>query len=339
MSEGGCSCYLSLGANLGEREKTLRAALERLRQMPDTELAAVSAFYETEPWGVTDQPDFLNAAVHLRTKLTPLDLLHRIQEIERELGRVRKTHWGARTIDIDIISMEGMDINSEELTIPHPYWKERAFVLVPLCEIAAEAVIEKRTVREQLALCVDAGAVRKTAGSPVDFRLKLVACVDRNWGIGRAGRLLFHFPEDLGSFRRLTMGHTVILGRKTMEGLPGGKPLEGRRHLLLTRQKAFLPETGGDMVQCIAGIERLWEVLRPEEENFVIGGAEVYEELLPYCREAHVTFADADGEADSFLRDLDRQPEFRLRESRESRDPATGIRLEFRRYERLTGQE
>ncbi len=329
------SCYLSLGGNLGHREIILREALTRLAAWPDTELCAVSSFYETAPWGEPDQPDFLNAAAHIRTDSPPGVLLERIHSLEQALGRVRGEHWGARRIDIDIIHIEGISMDSEELTIPHPYWKERSFVLIPLAEIAGAVLVEGRPVREWMAACRDEGEVRKVPGSPMDFRLKLLACVDRNWGIGREGELLFHFPEDMKRFRRDTMGHTVILGRKTFEEFPGGKPLAGRRHLLLSRQKEF--PAGGvfpEAVERVSGLGRLWEALRTEEENFVLGGAEVYEELLPYCREAFVTFSDTEAGADLFLRNLDRLPEFRLREAEESRDPATGIRLEFRHYER-----
>ena len=142
------TCYLSLGANLGERGETLREALRQLSQLPETHLTAVSPFYETAPWGKLDQPAFLNAAAAVTTTLMPQQLLHGCQRIERALGRVRHEHWGARTIDIDLLYIAGVSLASPELVLPHPYLTQRAFVLRPLADIASELVIEGRPVRE-----------------------------------------------------------------------------------------------------------------------------------------------------------------------------------------------
>ena len=333
MPESG-KCWLSLGANLGERKRTLRKALELLARLPETELCEVSSFYETAPWGVKEQPDFINAAACIRTALTPEKLLDAVQSIERELGRVRKTHWGARTIDIDILHIENVRLRSERLTLPHPYWRERAFVLVPLAEIAGDLVIEDRPVREFLAVCRDNGRVFRTEGSPVDFGLRILACVDQKWGLAREGNLLFRFPEDLKRFRSATIGHTVILGRKTFESLPGGKALEHRHHLILSGNQDFMPEKTGASLHVLPDLAALWENLRREEENFVIGGAEVYRQLLPYCQEALVTFVMSDGQADLFLPDLDAREEFFRQDTECFTDAATGISMEFRLYRR-----
>ena len=326
------NCFLSLGANLGERERTLRKALELIGNLPETELVRVSSFYETEPWGVKGQPDFINAAAHIRTGLSPLKLLRALQSIEMELGRVRKEHWGARTIDIDILLVEGVRMESEELKLPHPFLKERSFVLTPLAEIIENIYLDSHTIGECLALCSDSGRVKKTFGSPMDFNLCLLACVDINWGLGRGGELLFHFPEDMRRFRDETIDNTVILGRKTFEGLPGGKPLERRRHIILSKNKNF--SAAGDEMCSVSGFGELWENIRVEERSFVIGGAEVYRELLPYCVEAHITFVKSDGNGDIFLPDLDRREEFELFFTQPFRDEASGISMEFRKYRR-----
>ena len=140
------TAYLSLGANLGNREETLREAVKRLAAEDGVELCAVSPLYETEPWGKTDQPRFLNIAVSLRTTLSPEALLVLTQSIENALGRVRHERWGARTIDIDVLCFEGVERNAPELTLPHPYMTERAFVLVPLAEIAPALTVKGKTV-------------------------------------------------------------------------------------------------------------------------------------------------------------------------------------------------
>ena len=129
-------CYISLGANLGERQQTIGQALRRLAAVPGITVERVSSFYETEPWGRTDQPAFINAAAQLRVTLAPEELLMVCQRIEQELGRVRHEHWGPRTIDIDLLHIPGFACRTERLTLPHPYMLERAFVLEPLAEIA-----------------------------------------------------------------------------------------------------------------------------------------------------------------------------------------------------------
>ena len=157
------NAYLSLGANLGNREETLREAVRRLAKNEDMKILAVSSLYETEPWGKTDQPRFLNLTVSLQTRLSPESLLAAVQALETELGRVRHEHWGPRIIDIDILHIEGVERNTAELTLPHPYMTERAFVLIPLEEIASKLVVKGRTVAEWRDAAGDEG-IKRVAG-------------------------------------------------------------------------------------------------------------------------------------------------------------------------------
>jgi 2-amino-4-hydroxy-6-hydroxymethyldihydropteridine diphosphokinase len=128
--------YLSLGANLGDRAATLRAAIEALRRLGD--VTAGSSLYETAPVGYRDQPDFLNAAVALRTDFAPDALLEATQAIEQEFGRQRSFPNAPRTLDIDLIYLDDLILTSPHLTIPHPRAVERAFVLIPLHAIAPD---------------------------------------------------------------------------------------------------------------------------------------------------------------------------------------------------------
>ena len=153
------AAYLSLGANLGNREETLREAMRRIGAAESVELTAVSSVYETEPWGKLDQPRFLNLAVAVETTLSPEALLALAQKIEKELGRVRHERWGARTIDIDILCFEGVERNTPDLTLPHPYMTERAFVLVPLAEIAPTLTVKGKTVEAWRQATEDQGIV------------------------------------------------------------------------------------------------------------------------------------------------------------------------------------
>lgn len=132
--------YISFGSNIGDREYQINEALRKLEQIQDTKIKAVSSLYETAPVGGVVQDDFLNGAAIVETNLTPISFLNEIQRIELELGRERKIHWGPRTIDLDVLLMDDVVIEHERLKVPHPFMHERSFVLIPLAEIAPEAV-------------------------------------------------------------------------------------------------------------------------------------------------------------------------------------------------------
>lgn len=127
--------YLHTGANLGNRESNLKWANQWIeREIGPIEKA--SKVYQTKAWGITDQPDFLNQALLVSTRLSPFELLEKIQTIERRMGRVREIKWGERIIDIDILFYNDQIIDTEKLAIPHPYLHYRNFVLLPLMDIA-----------------------------------------------------------------------------------------------------------------------------------------------------------------------------------------------------------
>lgn len=126
--------YLGLGSNLGDRAGYLRRARENLA--PEVKLLRASSVYETPPWGYSDQPAFLNQVVEVQTDLEPEALLAKLKGIESELGRVKNFRYGPRCIDLDILFYENCVYQSERLTIPHPSLAERAFVLVPMNELA-----------------------------------------------------------------------------------------------------------------------------------------------------------------------------------------------------------
>ncbi|MCB9298888.1 MAG: 2-amino-4-hydroxy-6-hydroxymethyldihydropteridine diphosphokinase [Lewinellaceae bacterium] len=131
--------YLHTGTNLGSREANLRRANEWIGREIGP-IGEASKVYRTKAWGITDQPDFLNQALRVSTLLPPFQLLERIQAIERRMGRVREVKWGERIIDIDILFYNNEVIDTETLTIPHPYLHYRNFVLLPLMDIAAGLV-------------------------------------------------------------------------------------------------------------------------------------------------------------------------------------------------------
>jgi 2-amino-4-hydroxy-6-hydroxymethyldihydropteridine diphosphokinase len=154
--------YLSLGSNIGNRASFLNQAVRLLSQNCGT-LMAQSAIYETAPWGLLAQDDFLNMAVALDTALLPNELLAAVLQIETSLGRVRTEQWGPRTIDIDILLYGTVVVADKSLTVPHPLMHERRFTLQPLADIAPNVLhpLFKKTVTELLLLCPDTAAVSK----------------------------------------------------------------------------------------------------------------------------------------------------------------------------------
>lgn len=147
---------LSLGGNLGDPLRTINEALSRLER-EGVAVTARSRFFRTPPWGRTDQPDFLNLCAAVQTKRPPRALLETIGRVERGLGRKRGAKWGPRLIDIDILTYDDLVVDEPGLAIPHPHLTERAFVLVPLNEIAPDRMIGGRHVSDWAESCDRSG--------------------------------------------------------------------------------------------------------------------------------------------------------------------------------------
>lgn len=153
---------IGLGGNIGDVAATLRAALAGLAALPGTRLLAASGFYRTPAWGVEDQPDFINAAAVVATTLAPRALLDALFAIERAHGRERAadgSRWGPRTLDLDLLLYGESVVDEPGLLVPHPRLHERAFVLVPLAEVAPDAVVPGRGRVDALLAAVDAGDI------------------------------------------------------------------------------------------------------------------------------------------------------------------------------------
>lgn len=128
--------YLGLGSNLGDREENLEKAIDALDDFDEINVTNRSRVFETEPYGKTDQPEFMNMCVEIETRMSPLSLLETVLGIEHSLGRVREEVWGPRIIDIDILLYEDLELELDDLSIPHKEMHKRSFVLEPLAEIA-----------------------------------------------------------------------------------------------------------------------------------------------------------------------------------------------------------
>ena len=148
MSAEPVRAALGLGANLGDPAAAMARALRMLDDGEGTAVAAVSKLYRTPPWGLVEQPPFINCCALVETSLPPQVLMQRCLDIEKQLKRVRDVRWGPRLIDIDILTYGTETLNTETVTIPHPRMLERGFVLMPLAEIAPDLAVKGRPITE-----------------------------------------------------------------------------------------------------------------------------------------------------------------------------------------------
>lgn len=157
----GTVAYLGLGSNLGDRLANLQGAVDLLQGEPGLRVIVSSRVWETAPVGGPPQPDYLNAVIQVETDLSARDLLDVAHRVEERLGRVRKERWGARSIDIDILLFDEETIDDSDLVVPHPRLSQRAFVLLPLLELAADPMLPDGTRLRDLR--VDTGGVAPSA--------------------------------------------------------------------------------------------------------------------------------------------------------------------------------
>ena len=150
--------YVGVGSNLGDREQTIRRAVELLDEADGVDVVSLSTLRETEPWGPVEQPPFLNGAVSVETALEPHALLDVLLDVERSLGRVRAgERWGPRTIDLDVLLYGDLVVDEPGLAVPHPRLHERRFALEPLAELAPDAVVPGRGTVAALLEALEAG--------------------------------------------------------------------------------------------------------------------------------------------------------------------------------------
>lgn len=142
---------IGLGSNIGDKAANIDTAIAMLTRDGDVRLVKQSRKYRSAPWGVTDQDWFVNAAISVATELSPLELLRRCQQVENEMGRVRKQRWGPRLIDVDVLTYRDEMIGTADLTVPHPLIAERSFVLLPLRDVAPDVRIKGATLDQLIA--------------------------------------------------------------------------------------------------------------------------------------------------------------------------------------------
>lgn len=160
--------------------------------------------------------------------------------------------------------------------------------------------------------------------------LTAIAAVDADFGIGKNGDLLFHIPEDMKFFRKTTLGHTVIMGRKTLESLPNGKPFKERTNIILTRDPDFKVENAST----VNNINDVTDFAEKDEEIFIVGGGEIYKQLLPYCKKALITKINSHADAEIFFPNLDKSDEWELTQFSDEYE-YEGLKYRFCTYEKV----
>lgn len=152
---------LGLGSNMGDREQNLQQSLRLLEADGKVKIEKLSSIYETVPFGVRDQADFLNMVIRVQTSLAPIDLLAKCLKVEQVMGRIRTRHWGPRVIDIDLLIYDDVKMESETLKLPHPGILHRAFVLIPLRDVAPSLPLKDGRIVEALVSGLSANSVRE----------------------------------------------------------------------------------------------------------------------------------------------------------------------------------
>ena len=167
--------FLGLGSNIGDRIANIKRAIQLLDRQPEIKVVRSSSLYETKPVGYLDQPDFINAVAEIRTSLSPEELLQRTKQVEKDLERRRRRRWGPRTIDVDILLFNDLRLDKPHLHLPHPEITSRAFVLVPLAEIAPDQRHPNgRLIKELLAELEDTTGVKYFQPSPIEDKKKKI---------------------------------------------------------------------------------------------------------------------------------------------------------------------
>lgn len=156
--------YIALGSNLEQPQQQVRAAFAALGTIPGVSLRRASSLYRTAPVGYLDQPDFINAVAELETDLSPLALLDALMALEEHFGRVRSFRNAPRVLDLDLLMMEDVELESERLTLPHPRMHERTFVLAPLAELQPDLAVGRHGRADRLLAGLDASGVERLEG-------------------------------------------------------------------------------------------------------------------------------------------------------------------------------
>ncbi len=333
--------YIGLGANLGAAAQTLRAAAQALAGTAGIEDLRLSPLYDTSPVGCTG-PDYVNAVAEIHTRLDAPALLAVLQAIEQAHGRERPYRNAPRTLDLDLLWYGGQSLDAPGLIVPHPRMHERAFVLRPLMDLAPDLVLPHGELATLLAACTgqtirplpdqdpqEAPQTPSHPRSPMPSlpHLRLVVAYTDNRVIGRDGGMPWHLPGDLAHFKRSTLGHPILMGRKTWLSL--GRPLPGRRNLVLSRDAGF-SAPGAERFE---SLEAAMAACAGAEHLCIIGGEQIFRQALPLADELIATEIHATIEGDTWFPE---PPAGQWQEIERLPQPADhGLNYDFVTYRRI----
>lgn len=317
------TAYIGLGANLGQALASIHASANELRQTNGINNLSLSAIYDTSPVGCTG-PDYVNAVAKINTSLSAIELLQTLQNIELKHGRTRSYKNAPRTLDLDLLWYDNQIIKSDNLTVPHPRMHERAFVLQPLLDLAPNLELTQGKLVELLKDCHEQ---RITMIEPMQAQIiSLVVAYTKNRVIGLDGGMPWHLPADLAHFKRATMGCPIIMGRTTWLSI--GRPLPGRRNLVLSRN----PDFQASGVQVYQNIQAAIASCTDAEKICIIGGEQIFRLALPIANEIIATEIQSDIDGDTWFPALD---ENQWQETdRQTQATENGIDYDFVVYKR-----
>lgn len=292
------TAYLALGSNLGDRLGHLRAALRGLEAGGDLLVVRTSGVYDNRAVGMGPADAFLNAAVEVKTCLSPHALLERCLEVEAELGRIRTGKWAPRPIDLDLLFYEDVVQHDVRLTLPHPRIAERDFVVYPLNELAPDLMIEGCTIRVLAAKLDRSAMIRIDEALWAEPPVRMIAAVADNRVIGKDGALPWSIPEDWEVFLKKTRGGNLVMGRLSFEEVRKDPDWRtDRRYWILTSQPEAVSAYG---VEVATDIQVAIDAARKEGRPiWICGGEAVYAAAFPYSDELHLTRVHAEVEGDT----------------------------------------
>ena len=294
--------YIALGTNLGDRLENLREAIAHFESKNIGIVTRSSSIYENRAIGIKGGNDFYNAVIEVYTELAPELLLKKCQQIESEMGRKQSDVWINRIIDIDILFFEGVDLSTDQLTLPHPGITTRDFVLIPLCELDSNLKIKGQTVREYLSeIGPFDGVCLETILYP-STRINQIVAVSENGVIGADGKLPWSIAVDWLIFLKKTKKGVLIMGRVSfLEMIKEPNWDQGREYIVLTSSKEVIANKAVTYVHCVE--EAMHRAKLTGKTIWICGGAAIYEATFNETETLYLTRINQVFKGDTFFAD------------------------------------
>ena len=302
------SVYIGLGSNMGDRLSHLREAVYMLEKMNALVVTQSSAIYENRAVGISDGHDFYNAVIEGFTDLSPLEILKSCQTVEQKMGRIRTDVWANRIIDLDILWYEGVFLEEEELSIPHPDIFNRDFVLKPLCAINPSLLIKNASGEDE---AVNYLKTLDTSGL-IEMELRLwplgkinqIVAVAENGVIGKNGALPWSIEEDWNIFLRKTKNGILIMGRLSFEEMIKEPDWDNARSYIVLSHQA--PKFSHNHVKYASNLEDALRIAKDSGKTiWICGGESIYEDSFRVSDVIHLTRINRAYEGDTFFPDFE----------------------------------